>query len=63
MQKSGAGLHTANSCYWDTTTDGKAFSSLESLSALIVLAHPAQKDIAINGPFSQAYDAFAQLST
>uniref|UniRef100_A0A8C1UBF6 Dynein light chain Tctex-type 3 n=1 Tax=Cyprinus carpio TaxID=7962 RepID=A0A8C1UBF6_CYPCA len=21
MQKSGAGLHTANSCYWDTTTD------------------------------------------
>ncbi|MGH0167961.1 UNVERIFIED_CONTAM: hypothetical protein FKN15_057818 [Acipenser sinensis] len=23
MQKSGAGLHTANSCYWDTTTDGK----------------------------------------
>lgn len=23
MQKSGAGLHTANSCYWDTTTDGE----------------------------------------
>ncbi|XP_005999557.1 dynein light chain Tctex-type 3 [Latimeria chalumnae] len=22
MQKSGAGLHTANSCFWDTTTDG-----------------------------------------
>ncbi|XP_061924941.1 dynein light chain Tctex-type 1-like isoform X3 [Entelurus aequoreus] len=22
MQKSGAGLHTANSCYWDNTTDG-----------------------------------------
>ncbi|XP_041834825.1 dynein light chain Tctex-type 3-like [Melanotaenia boesemani] len=22
MQKTGAGLHTANSCYWDTTTDG-----------------------------------------
>ncbi|KAF6730303.1 Dynein light chain Tctex-type 3 [Oryzias melastigma] len=22
MQKSGAGLHTANSCYWDTATDG-----------------------------------------
>ncbi|XP_036830935.1 dynein light chain Tctex-type 3 isoform X6 [Oncorhynchus mykiss] len=21
MQKSGAGLHTANSCYWDTATD------------------------------------------
>uniref|UniRef100_A0A3Q4GEY6 Dynein light chain Tctex-type 3 n=1 Tax=Neolamprologus brichardi TaxID=32507 RepID=A0A3Q4GEY6_NEOBR len=24
MQKSGAGLHTANSCYWDTATDGSA---------------------------------------
>ena len=23
MQKSGAGLHTANSCYWDTATDGE----------------------------------------
>ncbi|KAF0046166.1 hypothetical protein F2P81_002695 [Scophthalmus maximus] len=23
MQKTGAGLHTANSCYWDTTMDGK----------------------------------------
>ncbi|KAJ0070264.1 hypothetical protein NL108_007616, partial [Boleophthalmus pectinirostris] len=21
MQKSSAGLHTANSCYWDTATD------------------------------------------
>ncbi|KAM9328789.1 dynein light chain Tctex-type 1-like [Pholidichthys leucotaenia] len=21
MQKTGAGLHTANSCYWDTSTD------------------------------------------
>lgn len=24
MQKSGAGLHTASSCYWDSTTDGKS---------------------------------------
>lgn len=23
MQKTGAGLHTANSCYWDTTLDGR----------------------------------------
>ena len=23
MQKNGAGLHTASSCYWDNTTDGK----------------------------------------
>lgn len=22
MQKTGAGLHTASSCYWDNTTDG-----------------------------------------
>ncbi|KAI3378156.1 hypothetical protein SNEBB_009136 [Seison nebaliae] len=22
MQKNGAGLHTASSCFWDTTTDG-----------------------------------------
>lgn len=22
MQKTGAGLHTANSCYWDTSMDG-----------------------------------------
>lgn len=24
MQKTGAGLHTANSCYWDTSMDGEA---------------------------------------
>jgi len=23
MQKNGAGLHTASSCYWDNTTDGE----------------------------------------
>lgn len=23
MQKTGAGLHTANSCYWDTALDGE----------------------------------------
>ena len=22
MQKNGAGLHTASSCFWDNTTDG-----------------------------------------
>ena len=22
MQKNGAGLHTASSCYWDNSTDG-----------------------------------------
>ncbi|KAG7215775.1 hypothetical protein INR49_021898 [Caranx melampygus] len=30
MQKSGAGLHTANSCYWDNATDG--MSSVVSLA-------------------------------
>ena len=24
MQKNGAGLHTASSCYWDNTTDGES---------------------------------------
>ncbi len=24
MQKNGAGLHTATSCYWDNTSDGSA---------------------------------------
>ena len=23
MQKNGAGLHTASSCYWDNSTDGE----------------------------------------
>ena len=30
MQKNGAGLHTASSCFWDNTTDGK----LEQFSAM-----------------------------
>ncbi|KAM5229021.1 dynein light chain Tctex-type 1 isoform 1-T1 [Ctenodactylus gundi] len=25
MQKNGAGLHTASSCFWDSTTDGMVF--------------------------------------
>ncbi len=29
MQKTGAGLHTANSCYWDTAMDGKQSSPLD----------------------------------
>ncbi|MCP4060196.1 MAG: dynein light chain Tctex-type family protein [Pseudoalteromonas sp.] len=37
MQKSGAGLHLASSCYWDNQTDGSTFnthsSSLSSLHA------------------------------
>lgn len=25
LQKNGAGLHTASSCFWDNTTDGKTY--------------------------------------
>uniref|UniRef100_A0A2K6TCJ5 Uncharacterized protein n=1 Tax=Saimiri boliviensis boliviensis TaxID=39432 RepID=A0A2K6TCJ5_SAIBB len=25
MQKNGAGLHTASSCFWDSSTDGMIF--------------------------------------
>ncbi|XP_048047066.1 dynein light chain Tctex-type 1-like isoform X1 [Megalobrama amblycephala] len=27
LQKNGAGLHTASSCFWDNTTDGKTYWS------------------------------------
>ncbi|KAM7340897.1 hypothetical protein ACRRTK_001512 [Alexandromys fortis] len=28
MQKNGAGLHTASSCFWDSSTDGRIFALL-----------------------------------
>ena len=28
MQKNGAGLHTASSCFWDNSTDGRYSLSL-----------------------------------
>ena len=28
MQKNGAGLHTASSCFWDNSTDGKNHNML-----------------------------------
>lgn len=40
MQKSGAGLHTANSCYWDTATDSEWWllvSKVLSTSSDIIL--------------------------
>jgi len=40
MQKSGAGLHTANSCFWDTTTDGER----RLLSSLECVRYPRQCD-------------------
>lgn len=32
MQKNGAGLHTASSCFWDSSTDGTGSSRREGLS-------------------------------
>lgn len=37
MQKSGAGLHTANSCYWDTNTDGERWFIQYLLSQSVAL--------------------------
>ncbi|MCJ8747491.1 hypothetical protein PDJAM_G00154100 [Pangasius djambal] len=38
MQKSGAGLHTANSCYWDTTTDGSCTVKWENRTMYCVVS-------------------------
>lgn len=34
MQKNGAGLHTASSCFWDSTTDGKGVGMGVSLGPI-----------------------------
>ncbi|XP_032750630.1 dynein light chain Tctex-type 1 isoform X1 [Rattus rattus] len=31
MQKNGAGLHTASSCFWDSSTDGRILTLLDSV--------------------------------
>ncbi len=36
-QKVGAGLHAANSCYWDSSTDGLAAVTWESKTIYCVL--------------------------
>ena len=36
MQKNGAGLHTASSCYWDNSTDGRSMLLLNTVCILIV---------------------------
>ena len=39
MQKNGAGLHTASSCYWDNGTDGKIWDKpFLRLSCLLLKA-------------------------
>ena len=37
LQKNGAGLHTATSCYWDNTTDGSATLRWENKSMYCVV--------------------------
>ena len=37
MQKNGAGLHTASSCYWDNTTDGSRTVRWESKSMYCIV--------------------------
>lgn len=38
MQKSGAGLHTANSCFWDSTTDGSCTVRWENRTMYCVVS-------------------------
>ncbi|XP_077574189.1 dynein light chain Tctex-type 3-like [Stigmatopora nigra] len=38
MQKTGAGLHTANSCYWDTAADGSSTVRWESRTMYCVVS-------------------------
>ncbi|XP_028298396.1 dynein light chain Tctex-type 3-like [Gouania willdenowi] len=37
MQKTGAGLHTANSCYWDTAMDGSSTVRWENRTMFCVV--------------------------
>ena len=37
MQKTGAGLHTASSCYWDSTTDGSCTIRWENKSMYCIV--------------------------
>ncbi|XP_010884354.1 dynein light chain Tctex-type 3-like [Esox lucius] len=38
MQKCGAGLHTANSCYWDTAADGSCTVKWENRTMYCVVS-------------------------
>uniref|UniRef100_T1IQU5 Dynein light chain Tctex-type 1 n=1 Tax=Strigamia maritima TaxID=126957 RepID=T1IQU5_STRMM len=38
MQKTGAGLHTASSCYWDNTTDGSCTVRWENKTMYCVVS-------------------------
>lgn len=38
MQKTGAGLHTASSCYWDNTTDGSCTVRVENKTMYCIVS-------------------------
>ncbi|KAF4516791.1 hypothetical protein B566_EDAN004630 [Ephemera danica] len=38
MQKNGAGLHTASSCYWDNTTDGSCTVRWENKTMYVIVS-------------------------
>ncbi|KAK7069952.1 Dynein light chain Tctex-type [Halocaridina rubra] len=38
MQKTGAGLHTASSCYWDNTTDGSCTVRWENKTMFCIVS-------------------------
>ncbi|TPX45705.1 hypothetical protein SeMB42_g03910 [Synchytrium endobioticum] len=37
MQKNGAGLHAASSCYWDATTDGSVTYKYDSKTMYVIV--------------------------
>ncbi|XP_014783472.1 dynein light chain Tctex-type 1 [Octopus bimaculoides] len=38
MQKNGAGLHTASSCFWDNTTDGSCTVKWENKTMYVIVS-------------------------
>ncbi|RKO98150.1 hypothetical protein CXG81DRAFT_29580 [Caulochytrium protostelioides] len=37
MQKTGAGLHVASTCYWDATTDGSATYKFDAKTMYVII--------------------------
>uniref|UniRef100_A0A1I8HCI0 Transmembrane protein 267 n=2 Tax=Macrostomum lignano TaxID=282301 RepID=A0A1I8HCI0_9PLAT len=44
MQKNGAGLHTASSCYWDNQTDGSCTIKWENKTMHVIVTNKQQKE-------------------
>ena len=38
LQKTGAGLHTASSCYWDNSTDGSCTVRWENKTMYVIVS-------------------------